>query len=230
MFADWAEDPRNAIIFVMTAAEGTLGERVQQLAGTSTEAGRAPPPPPLQQQQRPDDKQQLAAQAQGLPSGAPVPGGHAQQPAGQQQGRQGQEGQEAPRVQMVRYRRVPLEGRELEKYLQAQAEAAAAAAAEAAARDMEVEAAAAAATAAAEVEGGSPRSGGLLSPRASGAVPRINSRSIGHLKSSGGLGEVVAADGVPVEELREEAVAAAACLVEGFEAPRVRQARREGKL
>lgn len=240
LFADWAEDPRNAIIFVTTADEGTLAERVQQLAGSGggPGPGSAAPghAPPQQQRQQPVKKQQRATQAQGLPPGAPVPGApHAQQPAArqqEQQGQQQQEGQEAPRIQMVRYHRVPLEGQELEEHLQAQAEAAAAAAAEAAARDMEVEAAAAAAAAAAGGGSGpaSPRSGGILSPRASGAVPRVNSLAIGHLKSSGGVGEVVAADGAPVEGLREEAVAAAACLVEGFEAPRVRRALGECQL
>lgn len=235
LFADWAEDPRNAIIFVMSAAEGTLGERVQQLAGSGgsggsggggVAAGQAKLPQGRQQR---GEQQQQAGRAQGLPAGAPLPGVRAQrQQQGQQQVQQPQQqhdGPEPPRVQMVRYRRVPLEGKELEAHLAAQAKAAAEAAAAAAARDMEVEAAAAAAVAAADAQGsssrpGSPRSGGMLSPRASGAVPRVNSRAIGHLKSSGGVVEVVGADGVPVEELREEAVAAPACLVEGFEVPR----------
>ena len=197
LFADWAEEPRNAVIFVTRAEEGTLAEQVQQLG------------------------QQAAQQAA-------------------QQGQQGQQA-EAPTIRMLRSHRVPLEGEELEAHLAQQAQQAEAAA-EAAARQaaaaaqsqgpdaMQVDdgpgSAAAAAVAAAD--------GGTLSPRASAAVPRVNSLAIGHLKSfrpSGGpaafagtplQGEVVGPDGLPVQEL-QEAATTAQCLVEGFEVPKARR-------
>ena len=46
LFADWAEEPRNAIIFVTRAEEGTLAEQVQQLGAAQqaqqTQQGEAP--------------------------------------------------------------------------------------------------------------------------------------------------------------------------------------------
>lgn len=178
LFIDWAGNPRNAVVFVAAAEEGTLAEHVQQLAAAA--------------------QQQAQQQAQG-----------------------------APTMQLVRSRRVPLEGQELEDHLaaqQAEQEAAAAAAAAAQAaeerRQMAVDAAAAAA---AKADGGG---GGLMSPRASGSVPRANSLAIGHLHSRRGaaavVGQVLAPDGQPVEQLRgPSSTAAEACLVEGFEVPRV---------
>ena len=167
LFADWAEDPRNAVVFVTAAEEGTLGARVQALASGTQQPGQPP-----------------------------------------------------PTVTMLRAHRVPLEGQELEEHLAAQAAAAEATAAAQAAET----AAAAAQQAVAAAEAAAAADGGLLSPRASRAVPRVNSVAIGHLRSgrgSGGApGEVVAADGQPVEEQRE-AAATAACLVEGFEVPKV---------
>jgi alkylation response protein AidB-like acyl-CoA dehydrogenase len=91
--------------------------------------------------------------------------------------------------------------------------------------------------------------GGITSPRSAAAVaaaeeapgsasvPRVNSRAIGHLQSrrssrgggrssdagaaaAGEVGEVVGPDGLPVED-KMEGVTAAACLIEGFEVPRV---------
>ncbi|PSC73960.1 cleavage and polyadenylation specificity factor subunit 2 [Micractinium conductrix] len=166
LFADWAEDPRNAVVFVTAAEEGTLGARVQALASGTQQPGQPP-----------------------------------------------------PTVTMLRAHRVPLEGQELEEHLAAQAAAAEATAAAQAAET----AAAAAQQAVAAAEAAAAADGGLLSPRASRAVPRVNSVAIGHLRSgrgSGGApGEVVAADGQPVEEQRE-AAATAACLVEGFEVPK----------
>lgn len=184
LFMDWAENPRNAVVFVTPAEEGTLAERVQQLAAEEPQA-----------------------QAQE-----------------QQQGKRDR--REAPSMQLVRSHRVALEGQELEERLaaqQAQQEAAAAAAEAAQQQRMEVDAAAAAAEAAA---GGGAGGSGLLSPRASGAVPRVSSLAIGHLHSRKGfasvLGEVVGADGLPVEDFQEPTAAAAeACLVEGFVVPQV---------
>lgn len=43
LFADWAEEPRNAIIFVTRAEEGTLAEQVQQL-GAAQQAQQAEAP------------------------------------------------------------------------------------------------------------------------------------------------------------------------------------------
>ena len=205
LFLEWAGDGRNAVVFATAPPPGSLAERVLQLGAQAAQA-----------------------QAQQQPGRPP---GQAQQLAA------------TPTLRLLRSYRVPLQGRELEEHLAAaaaaQAEAEARALAEQQAAEAAAQAAAAAAAAAEQqqmaVDGGGAAGGadsggrgtaggGLLSPRATPGVPRVNSLAIGHLRSGGGggaRGQVVGADGLPVEGF-QEAAATAACLVEGFEVPKAR--------
>ncbi len=167
-----------------------------------------------------------------------------QQLGAAQQAQQAQQA-EPPTIRMLRSHRVPLEGEELEEHLAQQTQQAEQAA-EQAQQEAEARQQAAAAEAhgpqAMQVDGGPEAAAtaamaaadgsGPLSPRAA-AVPRVNSLAIGHLKSfraslagpgspTALRGEVVGPDGLPVQEF-QEAATTAQCLVEGFEAPKVKK-------
>eukprot|EP00887_Chlorella_sp_A99_P003905 scaffold11.g3905.t1 len=166
LFAEWAGDPRNALVFVLPPPDGTLAATVLREAGSAAAAQQA---------------QQAA-------------------------------GDGVPRVRVTLSRRVPLEGEELQEYLEEQRR-------QQEAREVEAEMAGGSGM---EVDGGAAAAGelGPSSPRAAAAaVTRANSRAIGHLtRGAAGGGEVVAADGLPVATA-QEAVDTAACLIEGFSVP-----------